>query len=97
MGYVVLTSSLTGLAYAVANAKHQRAELQAETARLDDRIAALRSDDRLAALAARLKMSEPQHFALVELPPAQEPAQARHIAAFSSLAGLLVPPVAQSR
>jgi hypothetical protein len=97
MGYVVLTSNLTGLSYAVANAKHERAELQAESARLDDRIAALRSDDRLAVLAARLGMREPQHFALVALPPAQGPSQARHIAAFSSLAGLFVPPMAQSR
>jgi hypothetical protein len=90
MGYVVLTSNLTGLSYAVANAKHERAELQAETARLDDRIAALSSDDRLAALAAKLNMSEPQHFAVVALPPAAQPPQERHIAAFSSLAGMLM-------
>ena len=96
MGYVVLTSSLTGLSYAVSNAKHERTELQAETARLDDKIAALRSDDRLAALAARLGMSEPEHFALVQLPPAQQP-QERHLAAFSSLAGMFVPAVVQSR
>lgn len=91
MGYVVLTSSLTGLSYAVANAKHERAELQAETMRLDDRIATLRSDDRLAAMAARLGMSEPQHFALVQLSPPQTPSQERHLAAFSSLAGMLIP------
>jgi len=91
MGYVVLTSSLTGLSYAVASAKHQRAELQAETMRLDDKIATLRSDDRLAGLAARLGMTEPQHFALVQLAPAQAPSQERHLAAFSSLAGMLIP------
>lgn len=96
MGYVVLTSSLTGLSYAVANAKHERAELQADTMRLDDKIAAMRSDDRLASLAARLGMSEPQHFALVALPSTQ-PSQERHLAAFSSLAGLLVPAVARPR
>jgi hypothetical protein len=97
MAYVVLTSSLTGLSYAVATAKHERARLQAETAHLDDRIAALRSDDRLAVLAARLGMIEPQHFALVALPASQEPIKQRHLAAFSSLAGLLVPAVQQSR
>jgi len=91
MAYVVLTSELTGLSYAVANAKHERAALQAETMRLDDKIAVLRSDDRLAALAARLGMTEPQHFALVELPAIAQPSQGRHLAAFSSLAGMLVP------
>lgn len=96
MGYVVLTSSLTGLSYAVSNAKHERAELQADTMRLDDKIAAMRSDDRLASLAGRLGMSEPQHFALVVLPSTQ-PSQQRHIAAYPSLAGLLVPAVAQPR
>lgn len=97
MGYVVLTSSLTGLSYAVANAKHERAELQAETARLDDRIAALRSDDRLAVLAARLGMTDPQHFALVELPPTARPSSERHLAAFPSLAGMFMPPVGKPR
>jgi hypothetical protein len=91
MGYVVLTSSLTGLAYAIASAKHQRAELQAETMRLDDRIAALRSDDRLSALAAKMGMREPQTFALVVLPAAEKPVQGRRVAALSSLAGLFMP------
>jgi hypothetical protein len=35
MGYVVLTSSLTGLSYAVARAAAQREALQEETMRLD--------------------------------------------------------------
>ena len=39
MGYVVLTSSRTGLSYAVARAAAQREALQEETMRLDDRIA----------------------------------------------------------
>ena len=95
MAYVVLTSSLTGLAYAVASARHERAELQAETMRLDDRIAALRSDDRLAALAARLGMTEPQQFAVVTLPRAS--ARKENVAAFSSLAGLFMPAVARPR
>lgn len=94
MGYVVLTSSLTGLSYAVARAATQREALQEETMRLDDRIAALRSDDRLAALAARLGMREPQRFAVVR---EEEPRVARagsHFPLLSSLAGFLVPAVA---
>jgi cell division protein FtsL len=94
MGYVVLTSSRTGLSYAVAHAAAQRQALQEETMRLDDQIAALRSDDRLAELAARLGMRQPQRFAVVR---EEEPAVARAGSRFrllSSLAGFLVPAVA---
>jgi cell division protein FtsL len=91
MGYVVLTSSLTGLSYAVARAQAKREALQEETMRLDDRIAALRSDDRLAELAARLGMREPYAFGVVRI-EAPRVARARspfHV--FSSLAGLFAP------
>ena len=90
MGYVVLTSSLTGLAYAVARAEHQRESLLEESMRLDDRIAALRSDDRLSYIAGRLGMIEPASFAVVRL---SRPAVADrpHVAMLSSLAGLLAP------
>ncbi|MGC2651849.1 MAG: hypothetical protein WA304_13715 [Candidatus Cybelea sp.] len=94
MGYVVLTSSRTGLSYAVARAAAQREALQEETMRLDDRIAALRSDDRLSELAARLGMRPPQRFAVVR---EDEPRIARagsHFRLLSSLAGFLVPAVA---
>jgi hypothetical protein len=94
MGYVVLTSSLTGLSYAVARASSQREALQEETILLDDQIAALRSDDRLAVLAARLGMRQPQRFAVVR---EEEPRAARagsHFPLLSSLAGFLVPAVA---
>jgi cell division protein FtsL len=94
MGYVVLTSSRTGLSYAVARAAAQREALQEETMRLDDQIAALRSDDRLAELAARLGMRAPQRFAVVR---EDEPRIARagsHFRLLSSLAGFLVPAVA---
>ncbi|MGA9017314.1 MAG: hypothetical protein WB438_00045 [Candidatus Cybelea sp.] len=94
MGYVVLTSSRTGLSYAVARAAAQREALQEETMRLDDRIAALRSDDRLSELAARLGMGPPQRFAVVR---EDEPRIARagsHFRLLSSLAGFLVPAVA---
>jgi len=94
MGYVVLTSSLTGLSYAVGRESAKREALQEETIRLDDRIAALRSNDRLAVLAARLGMREPQHLAIVKL---SEPHVARARPAFpvlSSLAGFFAPAVA---
>ncbi len=67
LGYVMLTSNVTSLTYAVAKAHQQRTDLQQETARLDDRIAALRSDERLARVATKLGMHEAQQFALVKL------------------------------
>ena len=89
--YVMLTSNLTGLTYAVSNAQHKRAALQEDSMRLDDRIAALRSDDRLSAVAARLGMHEPQRFALVKLgTPAVADARP-HLAVLSSLAGFFMP------
>ncbi len=93
MGYVVLTSNLTGLSYALASAQAKREALVAQTMRLDDRIAALRSDDRLAAVAARLGMREPEQFAVVTV---QAPRVARARARFpvlSSLAGLFAPAI----
>ena len=53
MGYVTLTARLTSLNYAVGRAERERTALQTETARLDERVAALRSDDRLAHVAAQ--------------------------------------------
>jgi len=89
--YVMLTSNLTGLTYAVGKAQTDRAALVEETSRLDDKIAALRSDDRLSAMAARLGMREPQRFALVKLgAPVMADAQP-HVAVLSSLAGLFMP------
>ena len=77
MTYVMLIANLTSLNYAVARADRQRSSLQAETARLDDRLAALRSDDRLSRMAAALHMREPQQFALVTLPPAAPQGQSK--------------------
>ena len=74
MGYVMLTSSMTSLSYAVGKAHHERDLLAQETTRLDDQIAAARSDERLAAMARKLGMKEPQTFALVRLAPVQAPA-----------------------
>jgi hypothetical protein len=94
MSYVVLTSSLTGLSYAVGRAAAQREALQEETMRLDDRIAALRSDDRLAALAAKLGMREPQRLAVVRLPPQRVARAKPSFPVLSSLAGFFAPAVA---
>jgi cell division protein FtsL len=97
MCYVLLTSSLTGMSYAVATARADREALQEETARLDDRIAALRSDDRLAAIAARLGMREPETLAVVRI---EAPRVARVKPGFpvlSSLAGFFVPVVSRSQ
>ena len=71
MAYVMLTSNVTSLTYAVAKAHHQRDLLTQQTARLDDQIATARSDERLAAMARKLKMSDPQFFALVHLTPTE--------------------------
>ena len=91
MIYVLLTSSLTGLSYAVATARAQREALQEQTMRLDDRIAALRSDDRLAALAARLGMRDPQQFAVVRIGPPRVARVAPRFPMLSSLAGFFAP------
>ena len=93
MGYVVLTSSLTGSSYAVAKALAQREALEEETMRLDDRISALRSDDRLAALAARLGMREPQAFAVVRIAPPRVARLRPRLPMLSSLAGFFMPAV----
>ena len=97
MGYVLLTSSLTGASYAVATARAQREALQEETMRLDDRIAALRSDDRLAALAERLGMREPQAFAVVRIEPPRIARLRPRFPVLSSLAGFFVPAVTRQQ
>src|SRR5438270_13912665 len=68
MTYLMLTANVTSLNYAVARAERQRAGLQSETMRLDDRLSQLRSDARLARVAAKLNMRDPQQFALVKMP-----------------------------
>ena len=76
MSYVMLTSSMTSLSYAVSKAHHERDQLQIETSRLDDRLAIMRSDERLAAIARKLGMSQPQQFASIQLaPPKAAPSQ----------------------
>jgi hypothetical protein len=93
MSYVVLTSSLTGLSYAVASAERQKENVQLESMRLDSKIAALESDDRLSALAAKLGMRDPDRFAVVRLPQQRPAADRSHVAVLSSLAGMFLPAV----
>ncbi len=94
MGYVVLTSSLTGMSYAIARAQVKREALQEETIRLDDQIAALRSDARLAEIAARLGMRDPQRFAMIRTEVPRIARTGSHFPVLSSLAGFLMPAVA---
>jgi hypothetical protein len=97
MSYVLLTSRLTGLSYAVASAERQKEVVQLESMRLDDKIDALRSDDRLSALAARLGMRDPERFAVVDVPQPRPDADRSHVAVLSSLAGMFLPAVGRSR
>lgn len=87
LGYVMLTSNLTGLAYAVNRADLQRSALTEDTARLDDRLAVLGSDERLAGIAARLGMKPSQQFAVVRMP--HQIPSGPHLAFLSRLSSLL--------
>jgi cell division protein FtsL len=69
MTYVMLLSNETSLSYSFSKAQHERDALQEQTARLDDRIAQMSSEERLAAIATKLKMHDPQTFAVVRMQP----------------------------
>ena len=77
MFYVMLTANLTSLNYALARVEAHKTTLLAQTMRQDDRIAKLESRERLAGIAARLKMHDPQTFAVVRV-PRDEPPGAPH-------------------
>ena len=73
MVYVMLTSNITSLNYALTKAQSQRSSLQQEVQRLDDQIAYLDSRERLAQVAAKLGMRDPASFQIVTLaPPVQD-------------------------
>ncbi len=84
MLYVMLLSNATSLSYSLDRARHERGKLQEETARMDDRIAKMSSDERLASIAAKLKMTDPQTFAIVQLAP--PPVTASRYPVFDSIA-----------
>ena len=77
IAYVMLTSNLTGMTYAVSRAQAERTDLQEQTARLDDRLTQMESQQRLSTIAARLGMRDPQEFAVVHLPPPAVPGDSR--------------------
>ena len=89
MGYVMLMANLTSLNYAVARAEKDRVALQDQTARLDDRIAALRSQERLAGIANKLGMRDAQAYAIVQLPQPIKPVAPSRLAVLSTLGGWL--------
>lgn len=89
MGYVMLMANLTSLNYSVARAEKDRVALQDQTARLDDRIAALRSQERLAAIANKLGMRDAQAYAIVQLPQPAKPVAVSRLAVLSTLGGWL--------
>ena len=73
MVYVMLTSNLTSMNYALAAAETQRTQMQQDLQRLDDRIAHLESRERLAQVAAKLGMRDPNRYEVVTLtPPSSE-------------------------
>lgn len=66
MSYLALMGNLTSLNYRIERATHDRAALQEQTMRLDDRIAHLESRERLAELAMKMGMQEPHVYAVVD-------------------------------
>ncbi|MBC5829247.1 MAG: hypothetical protein GIW98_03515 [Candidatus Eremiobacteraeota bacterium] len=90
MSYLGLMANLTGINYAVARAAAERAVLQDQTLRLDDRLSQLRSHERLAQIAARLGMRDPAFYAIVRLPdpPIRQTVPPR-LAFLSTVAGWL--------
>jgi len=79
--YVWLTAGMTSLNYSLAKTELQKAQLQEESLRLDDKIAHLESRERLAAIATQLKMHEPHTYAVVQEPDLR-PKPAPHGIAF---------------
>ena len=85
MAYVALTANLTSLGYKAARAGAERESLQAEIARLDDRISQLQSPERLAAVAASLGMHDPHRYAVVRLPQETLASGPRSVAILSTV------------
>src|SRR5579875_2920131 len=73
MLYVMLTSRVTSMNYALASAQAEKMHLQGEVQRLDDRIMYLQSPERLAQVAAKLGMKDPSLYAIVTLPAPAQP------------------------
>lgn len=80
MIYVLLMGNLTALNYTLAHDTQQKIDLQAETTRLDDRIAQLESRERLAVVANGLHLHDPAAYAIVDVPRPAAAAPANGIA-----------------
>jgi cell division protein FtsL len=86
MVWLFLVAGISRTSYDLARVNRERAALQDQTTRLDDTIARLESRDRLAAVAAKLGMSDPSSFAIVQLPPpARASAPSRGLAFLSAI------------
>jgi hypothetical protein len=66
MLYLALMANLTSMNYRIVSASAERAALQEESIRLDDRVAHLESRERLAELAIKMGMQEPRLYAVVQ-------------------------------
>jgi hypothetical protein len=80
VAYLYLMANVTRMNYELTHVAADRARLVDESARLDDRIAALESPERLAKLAAQLHMHEPPTFAAIDAPQNLSPVPAHGIA-----------------
>jgi hypothetical protein len=74
MIYLGILANVTRLHYDIARAQRERAALEAQTMRLDERLAQLEAPDRLVAIAQQLGMRDAHAYAVVTLPPASAPA-----------------------
>lgn len=68
MVYLLLMAKATQLNYDLVAATHERTQLQARTAHLQDVLSTLESRERLLHYARELGMTEPQSFTVVDIP-----------------------------
>ena len=69
MVYLGLLANVTKLHYEIGQAQEQRALLEAQTQRLEERLNGLRSDDALLAIATKLQMHDSRAYAVVSFRP----------------------------
>jgi cell division protein FtsL len=87
MAYLGLLANATKLHYQISVAQRDRSALEAQTQRLDERVAQLAATDRLEAIAAKLQMRDPHSYAVVGIP--QVPQVAEHRDGSYALLGAL--------
>lgn len=69
MVYLGILANVTKLHYDISRAQRERAALEAQTMRLDERLNQLEATDRLVTIAARLNMRDAHAYAVVTVPP----------------------------